>query len=319
MAGSAFAKKKSDEGGEDWLGTFADTVCLLMTFFIMLLSMADFDKGKFEQAATGFAKDIGGREVVTPIQSLKVDVQDVLYTLNADEAASVSTESDGLVLEFASSALYRPGRADIRDEAKTLVEKLAQTFLSPRYMSFFLEVEGHTDDIPISTAQFPSNWELSASRATHIVRFLIDQGIETSRLKAVGYGETRPKVPNRGADGRPIKENQAENRRIVVRIKPNPELYKIPNIDRRKSGAVTSEGETQPADAPVQSGQPTAQPGQPAPMAPTGVPSTAPAQPGQSTAPGMAPPAPAAPAPPPAAKAAPTPAQPAAKAAPAKK
>ena len=73
---------------------------------------------------------------------------------------------------------------------------------------------------PIHTARFPSNWELSAGRATGVVRFFIDEGMQTHRLKAAGFAETRPKVPNRDAQGAPISENQAINRRVLIRVYP---------------------------------------------------------------------------------------------------
>ena len=141
---------------------------------------------------------------------MKIDVEDVVYTMGVQDEVSVGTDDDGVVIELASSAFYKAGSADIRDEALLVLEKIAQSLMAPRYRNFMLEIEGHTDDDPIHTATFPSNWELSAGRATRVVRYLIEQGMDSERLKAAGFGASRPKVANRTADGAPIRENQAE-------------------------------------------------------------------------------------------------------------
>ena len=78
------------------------------------------------------------------------------------------------------------------------------------------EVEGHTDDLPISNEQFPSNWELSSARATGVVKYLLESGIEKERLKASGYADSRPKE---GLDDLPLNEQRKANRRVVVSIR----------------------------------------------------------------------------------------------------
>ena len=81
-----------------------------------------------------------------------------------------------------------------------------------------LEVEGHTDDSPVNSGQFPSNWELSAARASNVVRYLVAQGFPPEKLRAIGMGDSHPKAPNRDATGNPIPSNQDLNRRVVVRM-----------------------------------------------------------------------------------------------------
>ena len=208
------------EETEDWLVTYADAITLLMAFFVMLLNFSKIDIPKFEAAAAGIAKEIGMQDRQTPMQLLKLDIQDVVFSMQADQAVEVGTDEKGVVMELASGAFYKPGSADIRDEAVAVLQKLAKTLLAPRYRMYVVEVEGHTDDDPISTSRFPSNWELSAGRATRVVRFFIDQKMEPMRLKATGFAETRPKAPNRDANGTPIPENQAVNRRVLVRVYP---------------------------------------------------------------------------------------------------
>jgi chemotaxis protein MotB len=90
--------------------------------------------------------------------------------------------------------------------------------MSEEYRDYTISIEGYTDDSPIKTPQFPSNWELSTARAAAVVRSFVGLGVPAERLRAVGFAETSPKLPNRDADGKAIPENQAQNRRVVIRL-----------------------------------------------------------------------------------------------------
>ena len=107
---------------------------------------------------------------------------------------------------------------------------------SDEFRDYAITVEGHTDDTPIHTAQFPSNWELSTARAAAVVHFLLDQGIPARKLRAAGYADTFPKLPNRDADGNPIPENQAQNRRVVIKLEKIEPAERAPAA---KLGAAT--------------------------------------------------------------------------------
>jgi chemotaxis protein MotB len=217
----AMSTKEPEAPNEDWLTTYADAITLLMAFFVMLLNFSKINIPMFEEVAAGIKDEIGtGEPQVTPTQMMKIDVQDVVYSMQADEVVNVDTDDQGIVIELASSAFYKPGSADIRPEALPVLQKMGQTLESPRYKTYVVEVEGYTDDDPIHTARYPSNWELSAGRATGVVRLFIEQGMDTARLKASGFAETRPKVPNRDASGAPVRENQAINRRVLIRVYP---------------------------------------------------------------------------------------------------
>lgn len=251
----ALANKEPAEEKEDWLVTYADAITLLMAFFVMLLNFSKINIPMFEEVAAGIKDEIGsGKPQVTPTQMMKIDIQDVVYSMQADEAVNVETDDQGVVIELASSAFYKPGSADIREEAFPVLDKMAQTLESPRYQTYVVEIEGHTDDDPIHTARYPSNWELSAGRATGVVRLFIDQGMKASRMKASGFAETRPKVPNRDAAGAPIRENQAINRRVLIRIYPMSlderkerqkkiEIEQLGSEERESPGAPAKSGE----------------------------------------------------------------------------
>lgn len=218
--GNSRFQRKKQEYEEDWMTTFADMVTLLLTFFIMLVSISKVDVVLFEQVKAGVAKGIGNRDTVRPIQLLKIDVQDAVQAMKLEDVVAVGTDDQGLTIEFASSAFYEPGSAEIREEAIPALQRIAATIGAERYTGFQVEAQGHTDDTPIATSLFPSNWELSAARATRVVRFFADTGIAPERMEAVGYADTRPKVPNRDAYGEPLPANQEVNRRVVVRVYP---------------------------------------------------------------------------------------------------
>ena len=208
------------EEKEDWLVTYADAITLLMAFMVMLLTFAEYDMPAFETAATAIQSNLTGQEATSPIQLLRIDVQDVVFNMQADQVVKVETDKKGIVIELSSSAFFKPGTADVREEALPVLEKMTQTLLAPRYLFYTIEIEGHTDDEPINTARYPSNWELSASRAAGIIRFLISQDIDSVRMKATGFADTQPKAPNRDPDGQPIPENMAANRRVALRVYP---------------------------------------------------------------------------------------------------
>jgi len=95
---------------------------------------------------------------------------------------------------------------------------MAVDLRSNRFKDYQITVEGHTDDTPISTARFPSNWELSTARASAVVHFFLDQGIPALKLRAAGYADTFPKAPNRDVNGIAIPQNQSQNRRVVIKL-----------------------------------------------------------------------------------------------------
>ena len=245
-----------DDEAEDWLVTYADAITLLMAFFIMLVSFSKIDLPTYEQVAAGIRNEIGGHKAEPPTETLKKDVQNVVYDMQASDLVSITSDDRGLVIEMPSHAFFKPGTADIRADAVPFLVSLAEALINPRYKGYLMEAEGHTDDIPINTDKFPSNWELSTARAATLVRFLVTQDFEADRLKASGYADTRPKAPNRDADGNPITDNQEQNRRVLVRIYP----MSLEDRKRRQKGVALEEldeavdeaaSDAKPADAPA--------------------------------------------------------------------
>ncbi|MBL6945402.1 MAG: OmpA family protein [Rhodospirillales bacterium] len=214
--------KSGDDDGDAWLLTYADTVTLLMAFFVMLVSFSKIDIPLYEKVAAGIKNELGKgtKDFESLTTRLKVDMENIVFTMQADEAVTVGEDDQGIVIELDSSAFFFPGTAQLRDEAYPVLQNMAETAMAPKYETFFVEIEGHTDDDPISTVQFPSNWELSAGRASTVVRYFSEQGIAPYKMKAVGFAETQPKYPNRDLDGVPIPENQEANRRVAIHVRP---------------------------------------------------------------------------------------------------
>ncbi len=210
-----------EEQKEDWLVTYADAITLLMAFFVMLLTFAEFDIPAYQDAVAGIAENVGGHsDVTSPITEMQIELQDVTMEMQANKVVEVHRDDKGVVIDLASGAFFDSGTATVREAALPVLARIVQVINAPIYDYYHVEVEGHTDDDPISTQIFPSNWELSAGRASAIVRVFAETGINPRRLKVAGYADTRPRVPNRLPDGSPIQDNQTLNRRITIHVMP---------------------------------------------------------------------------------------------------
>jgi len=133
--------------------------------------------------------------------------------------ANIEQKGDRLTtIEMPSAAFFDSGSAVLSNDGMSILRDVAASLKSDQYKNYQITVEGHTDDTPIRTAQFPSNWELSTARASSVVHYFLDQGIPAPRLRAAGYADTFPKAPNRDSNGIPIPANRAENRRVVIKL-----------------------------------------------------------------------------------------------------
>ncbi len=227
-----------EEGdSEDWMNTYADAITLLMAFFAMLVSFSKVDLEVFDSVVSGLAEDVGQR-VPKPSKSkeIKEELKDIMVSQGADQAVTVSNDSKGVTLELDGNAFFRPGTAILREEALPVLQSAYEEMAAPKYQKFNYEIEGHSDDEPINTPRYPSNWELSSGRASTVVRFFSGLGMKPNRMKAVGFADTQPKVPHRAEDGTPIPENRAINRRVIIRINQQAiyEPIKIPTFRRKK-------------------------------------------------------------------------------------
>ena len=222
-------RRKADdhENLEWWLLTYADLITLLLAFFVVMYSMSQVDAkkfGKMAEALNGVLK--GGNSLVRhkeesyksghgllEIGNLKMIQQQIdqrFKEIKRQDDIKTEVTERGLVVHIMESALFKDASANLEPRAREILDLIAaKTMDIPNH----IRVEGHTDDRPINTVRFPSNWELSSARATEVVRYLTqNHGIPPDRISALGYGEYRPVRPNNSI------ENRAQNRRVDVVI-----------------------------------------------------------------------------------------------------
>lgn len=209
----------SDEGQDAWLLTYSDVITLLLAFFVVLIAVSYVDLNLFEQLKQGLRSEISKTERVrTPLAEVKKDLDRLLAEEKQRGVVDITLDREGIKLFFYSNFFYESGEAEMLAQGQRIIDKVLQALNQIGYYQFNIDIEGHTDDVPINTARFPSNWELSVSRASNVVKYFINHDIDPGRLKASGYADTQPLVANRDSLGNPIPENRARNRRILIRI-----------------------------------------------------------------------------------------------------
>jgi len=201
-----------DDRADAWIVTYADMMSLLLTFFILLLAMADFDPGKLDEVMRRMSEALGGAQSTTQSEVAKMkevynELEKVVRDDNLTQDVELTSDTRGIVLYARGGIIFKPGKAEFLKDAKYFLNDVGRVLHS---MPNKILVEGHTDDIPIKSRQFPSNWELSTARASAVIRYFIAKGgITPSRCEAVGYAQFKPRFP-------PIPENRARNRRVEI-------------------------------------------------------------------------------------------------------
>ncbi len=204
-------------GADRWLVSYADLVTLLLAFFASAYAASDLNAAKVKPAALAIRRALGRSETPPPTQidrpsgpatsPLSERLREVLADEIAAGRARVSASRDDLVLSLPEAASFESGRAELNADSRNILARfaavVAETGLDAR-------VEGHTDDVPISSSRYSSNWELSTARASGVVAALVGLGVDPMRLSAAGYGQFHPKAPNVTA------ANRALNRRVDV-------------------------------------------------------------------------------------------------------
>lgn len=222
-------KRKSAEKApnhERWLLTYADMITLLMIFFIVLYTMSKADSEKFRLISASLQRAFAVEVYQAPLESsalgegmldarlaaftaLRSRLGAVAQALNVSDDVEVRLVREGILISLSGNFLFESGRAELRSDAYPLLDSVSATV---RELPNEIRVSGHTDNIPIETPLYASNWELSTARAVAVVKYLAATGIEGERLAATGYGEFRPSVPN---DSR---ANRAKNRRAELLV-----------------------------------------------------------------------------------------------------
>lgn len=228
------AKKEKPEIEEPsapfWLVTFSDMVTLLMVFFILILSFSTIELKKFKGAMSSMKGALGvlpknistyqmpnpnykdyelkiREEIVEKMEAVERKVEE----MGLDKMVELEYNGDGVLVRLGDKLLFNSGQAYVKKQAYPVLKLIMKSF---KGMYNEVYVEGHTDNVPIHSSKYPSNWELSAARALHVVEYMNQVGhIPAEKLAAVGHGEHRPLVPNTSA------ANRAKNRRVEILFK----------------------------------------------------------------------------------------------------
>ncbi len=251
-------KHEEHENHERWLVSYADFITLLFAFFVVMYAISSVNEGKYKVLSDSLVSaftntttantpgkpinitqgtappsppvDIKPKLVMSEAEGKKFeqkqqmknvasDIMNALQPLVAQGKVKLLETPRGITIEINDSVLFSPGQAKLQALSDNAMRAIAAVLANT---DFPITIEGHTDNVPISTPQFPSNWELSAMRATTVLRVFNDGGVQAERLTAIGYGETRPVETNNTPEGR------ARNRRVSILIDSNrPEEGKI--------------------------------------------------------------------------------------------
>ncbi len=219
------------EGESEWLATFADLSTLLLCFFVLLFSISSVDNKKFRSIMNEVRISFGNAVPMTvieehedkgdalinllpkqkPQKTVASELEQIVDDENLNSANVLDMGDDGALLRVGGKAMFKSGSAEINPKAYAVLDKIISMAL--KYHDFHLDIKGHTDNLPISAGKFSSNWELSALRATTVLRYMLERGLGPDRLTATGYADTQPLVPNLNAD------NRARNRRVEFLFK----------------------------------------------------------------------------------------------------
>jgi chemotaxis protein MotB len=247
-------KRKEPEtkpGLPGWIMTYGDMMSLLLCFFILLVSFSTIQDSKFDEASNSLQGAFGVlsnppttikmKEIVVP-QLHKKEREDIIYEFKKlekilidekiDSKVDLRLTKDGVLFNIDDTCLFDSGSATLKTGSNDVLTSL-HTFLAK--FRHEIEINGHTDSIPISTIKFPSNWELSSSRAISVARFFQNKGLVPDRIKAVGYGEYRPIADNNSPSSR------AKNRRVEIFMNLDsqrmPLQQTLPTVSEEKTDA----------------------------------------------------------------------------------
>lgn len=219
-----------EEGGEAWLLPYSDLMTLLLAVFIVLFAVSQIDAEKAQQMSDQFSGQMmtesytsskmseqeatqketpeSGESELEKMEALKADLDSKIESEHLDSSVSTGIDKRGLVISLSNAIFFEPGSAEIKKENEETLLEIADMV---KIMDNYIRIEGHTDNVPMNSSLYPSNWDLSAARASNVVRLFVQKaGVSPEKLIAVGYGEYRPVSDNATEEGR------AKNRRIDI-------------------------------------------------------------------------------------------------------
>ena len=203
----------------NWLVSYADMMTLLFGFFVLMYSLSRFDGTKFDLVRKEVAKYFGGS--IKDISSIVIAEQKIVNVMKGSGDMNgveiIRSGESTILLKFDGQVLFESGATEIKEGAKPNLRRVVGALRSIEGIAK-VAVEGHTDSDIMQSGVIKSNWELSSLRAGSVVRYLEESGIDSKVLSAVGYGSSKPLVPEKDQNGAVIPANQIQNRRVVIAV-----------------------------------------------------------------------------------------------------
>lgn len=239
---SKFAVESDEnEGAPAWVVSYSDMVTLLLTFFVLLFAIGETEQEKFQRVVVSLRDALKGtthldhqvysgnqdseframesnaeQTELNILAAVKAEMEKIIEDLqrlieSADLSGQITAEmtARGAIITISDVAVFPIGKAQLTQAGRQTMQDITQVLL---HFPYHVKIEGHTDNTPINTREFPSNWELATRRASEIVRFLIDAGVSPDQLSAEGFAEYHPVATNFTSAGR------AKNRRVELVI-----------------------------------------------------------------------------------------------------
>jgi len=241
---------------ERWLVSYSDFITLLFAFFVVMYSVSQVNESKYRELSETLNMAFANQELdggidavegdtLADIELLSSEIESKLQGFPISGQASMSANESWIELTLNSEMLFKSGSAEPSQDAKTVFSELAK-LIEPYDNE--VQIIGHTDNVPISNAQYANNWALSSARAVAIVDFLSFEGVSPDQMSAVAFGEFRPIGDNQTEEGR------SQNRRVVVRI--SDQVAAAPQIPAQNALAadeadLDEAAATEPLQAPV--------------------------------------------------------------------
>lgn len=214
-------EEENDEGGaNDWLATYSDMITLLMAFFVIFFSASKVDMQLFEELKNGFVSDKLNTTTGSPLKMLYNQL-DSTFDNSAMDNPRVDIEKDfrGINILLGSESLFSSGEASLTPAGRQTIDEICLSLDSivGKY-NLTMDIEGHTDDTPIRSFRFPSNWELSSARAATVLRQMIENGLPPQNSRAIGFADVKPTIKPFDAEGNYVKGSREKNRRVEIII-----------------------------------------------------------------------------------------------------
>ena len=185
--------KKS--GGQEWLTTYADMMTLLFAFFVLLYSMSSPDPVKISQIEDAMKKEPGFDGTLKSLSDIQKGFQEIVEDLNIQKTTNIISDPRGVAIEMDGDICFQSASTEIKSTLQQILDSAAKKILSNKDDFRMVIIEGHTDadKIPEKLQNFyPTNWELSAARASNVVNYLISRGVNSGRMQAAGYADRWP-------------------------------------------------------------------------------------------------------------------------------